>query len=97
MTLFWRSSVGEDQTATPEGPQVFVPALFCPLGFAASETKYAFQICFPLAASSATTLPRKLQHSYLGFIEASDSSLPETGTYNRPPSSFGVPVITAPK
>jgi hypothetical protein len=29
----------------------------------ACEIVFVFQICFPLAASSATTLPRNVQHS----------------------------------
>src|SRR2546429_9964832 len=82
--------------ATPDGPHVFVPALFCPVTFGSSRTRYVLQMRLPVAASSATTLPRNVQHSYLGFVAASDSSRPDTGTYRRPDSSLGEPVITAP-
>src|SRR3989442_2752790 len=95
MTLFCRSRVGDDQIATPDGPQVFVPILFCPVTFGSSATRYVLQTRPPVAASRATRLPRNVQHSYLGFVAAIDSSLPETGTYRRPASSFGEPVITA--
>src|SRR5580692_11159254 len=95
MTLFCRSIVGDDQTATPEGPQVLVPILFCPAGIGRSRTVYACQMCAPFFASRAAMLPRNVQHSYLGFVAARDSSLPDTGTYKRPASSFGEPVITA--
>src|SRR2546426_10226715 len=95
MTLFCRSSVGADHTATPDGPHVRVPALFCPTGFGTSRTVYVCQISMPVPASSATMLPRNVQHSYAGLVAAMDSSLPETGTYSRPDSSFGEPVITA--
>src|SRR5437899_1052607 len=95
MTLFCRSRVGDDQIATPDGPQVFVPILFCPLTFGSSATRYVLQTRSPVAASRATRLPRKVQHSNLGFVAASDSSLPETGTYSRPESSLAEPVITA--
>src|SRR5438132_10899303 len=95
MTFFCKSIVGEDHSATPDGPQVLVPALFWPTGFATSRTVYACQIFAPVLASSATMLPRNVQHSYFGFVAAIDSSLPETGTYRRPDSSFGLPVITA--
>src|SRR5438093_1339349 len=81
--------------ATPDGPQVFAPALFCPVTFGSSRTVYDLQIRAPVLASSATRLPRNVQHSYAGFVAAMDSSLPDTGTYNRPASSFGDPVITA--
>src|ERR1700686_4376334 len=95
MAFFCRSRVGEDQTATPEGPQVLVPILFCPAGFGRFRTVYACQMRAPVFASSATMLPRNVQHSNLGFVAARDSSLPDTGTYNRPDSNFGEPVITA--
>src|SRR5436853_6216052 len=94
MTLFRRSRVGDDQIATPDGPHVFVPILFCPLTFGSSATRYVLQTRPPVAASRATRLPRKVQHSNLGFVAASDSSRPETGTYNRPESSLGEPVMT---
>src|SRR5215471_18675762 len=95
MALFCRSIVGLDHTATPEGPHVFAPALFWPVGFGVSSTVYACQTRLPVRASSATMLPRNVQHSYAAFVAAMDSSLPETGTYNRPDSSLGEPVMTA--
>src|SRR5205823_5565590 len=86
---------GVDHTATPDGPQVFAPALFTPVILGTSVTVYARQIRFPVAASKATTLPRNVQHSYLGLVAAMDSSRPETGTYSRPAASLSDPVITA--
>src|SRR5215831_14727323 len=95
MAFFRRSSVGLDQTAAPDGPHVFAPALFWPVGFGGSPTVYACHIRVPVRASNATMLPRNVQHSNAGFVAAIDSSLPETGTYKRPDSSLGEPVITA--
>src|SRR4029077_3091065 len=40
-------------------------------------------------------LPRNLQHSNIGLPAETGSSPPETPTYRRLPSSFGVPVTTA--
>jgi hypothetical protein len=45
----------------------------------------------PVAASSATTAARPLQHSYFGSIAAL-SSPPEIGTKSRPWNSVGAPV-----
>src|SRR5262245_29291890 len=95
MIFFCRSSVGDDHTATPEGPHVFAPALFWPTAFTASRTVYACQIFAPVLASNATMLPRNVQHSYAALLAAIDSSLPDKGTYSRPSSSFGEPVMTA--
>src|SRR5262249_27749849 len=48
----------------------------------------------PVEPSSATTLPRNVQHSYDPLVAAIDSSLPDTATYSRPAFSLGEPVIT---
>src|SRR5437870_2351010 len=96
MIFLCRSIVGDDQTAAPEGPQVLAPASFWPVTFGRSVIMYPVQIFFPFAASIATTLPLKVQHSYAALVVAIDSSRPDTGTYNRPASSLGEPVITPP-
>ena len=49
-------------TPAPDGPHSCVPAAFFFVG-RASSIVYVFQICLPVAASSAVTLPRNLQHS----------------------------------
>ena len=54
------------------------PALFFPCG-RASGSVYVVQISLPVAASSATTAPLPLQHSYFGSIAAL-SSPTEIGT-----------------
>ena len=50
------------QTPAPDGPHSCVPMAFFLVGRASSAIVYVFQICFPVAASSADTLPRKRQH-----------------------------------
>jgi hypothetical protein len=55
--------VGDDQTEAPEGPRSCMPTEFLLVGCGASAIVYDFQIGRPVAASSATTLPRKVQHS----------------------------------
>ena len=51
------------QTPAPDGPHSCVPTAFFVVGFASSAIVYVFQIWPPVAASSALTLPRNLQHS----------------------------------
>src|SRR6516162_8535322 len=89
-----KSIVGDDQTATPEGPQSCAPFLFLRTGFGSSAMVYCFHKTLPVVASKEDTLPRNLQHSYLGSAPAT-SSKEETGTYKRPPARVGEPVMTA--
>ncbi len=51
------SIVGDDQIAAPAGPDSVVPSEPVPLATGSSGMAKAFQICSPVAASSATTLP----------------------------------------
>ena len=77
----------------PMVPSVCVPAEFTRVGFG-SGIVYVFQRRSPLRASSATTLPRAVQHLYFGSPAATNSSAPvETGTYSRPSKSIGLPVM----
>ena len=92
--LVFSSIVGDDQTAAPDGPNSCVPTLFVRVGFGASGITYVFHTTSPVAASSATTLPRNVQHGYFGSAPAT-SSIDDTGTYSRPAYSFGVPVTRA--
>src|SRR5688572_24367711 len=55
------SIVGVFQMAPPAGPYSCVPMLFFAVGTGVSATVYVFQIRRPVAASSATTLPRNEQ------------------------------------
>ncbi len=48
--------------AAPEGPYISVPAEFFLVTEGGSGMVYVFQICFPVAASSAARLPRNVQH-----------------------------------
>ena len=57
------SSAGVDQTDAPEGPQSCVPALLFLVRRAVSGIVNVFQTWRPVAASSATMLPRNVQHS----------------------------------
>ena len=59
----FKSIVGADQTAAPAGPMTAVPALFFPTGPGTSGMRYDFQTMLPVAASSATTLPRNVQQA----------------------------------
>ena len=77
------SMTGAFHTAAPEGPQSCVPARFFCVGIASTGIVNVFQIRLPVAASRAATLPRNLQHGYVGS-PAWDSSREDTGTYNRP-------------
>src|SRR5215831_246505 len=87
------STTGVDHTPPPDGPQSCVPAadfvVFCGSGIV-----YVFQSTFPVAASSALTLPRKVQHSYDGMA-AVPSSIEAAGTYTRLPANATAPVIIA--
>ena len=61
---FRRTSIaGLDQIGAPDGPHNCVPTLFFVVGLASSEIVYVFQSYCPVAALSATRLPRNLQHS----------------------------------
>src|SRR5207247_198535 len=70
-TISWRPP--------PAGPYSCVPTLFFVVGTAFSATVYVFQRRLPVFASSATTLPRNVQHGYRGSPTC-DSSREETGT-----------------
>ena len=48
---------------TPDGPHNCVPILFFFVGRGLVGIVYVFQICSPVAAFSATRLPRNRQHS----------------------------------
>jgi hypothetical protein len=67
------SMVGDDQTPAPDGPQRVVPLAFLPIGFASAPMVKVFQISAPLPASSATRLPRNVQHSYFGLFPCPSS------------------------
>ena len=56
------STVGEFQTAPPAGLYSVTPFASVLYGFGSSGTTQAFQISLPVLASSATTLPRDVQH-----------------------------------
>ena len=56
------SSVGEFHTPPPAGPHKSTPFELLRVTLGVSGMVYVFQICLPVAASSATTLPRKVQH-----------------------------------
>src|SRR5512134_2617471 len=88
------SNVGADQTAAPDGPQSSVPMGFLALLVGASGIVWVFHTCCPDAASSETTLPRKVQHSYAG-MPPEPSSSDDTGTYKRPWCNTVAPVIMA--
>ena len=70
------------------------PVCILPTIFGTSAIVYVFQICLPVAASSATTFPRKEQHGYFGseLVPSSDDA---TGTYTRSSKTWGAPVIRA--
>ena len=73
------SIVGDDHTAAPDGPQSCVPDLFLRVGRNGSEIVELFQINFPVAASRAETLPRNVQHAYVGLAPVT-SSYDDNGT-----------------
>src|SRR5260370_40798122 len=71
--------------AAPAGPQSCVPVELFWYGLAGSGRGKVFQICLPLAPSSATRLPRNLQHSYAGDMAEAPST--EDDRTNKPASS----------
>src|SRR5271170_4321764 len=77
----WRfgSMVGALQIPPPAGAQRLVPFAFLETIFGISAMVQVFQTCLPVAASRATTLPRKLQQGYVG-LELAPSSPDATGT-----------------
>ena len=82
MTRRLGSIVGDDQMPAPDGPQRVVPLAFFPIGFASVAIVNVFHTSAPLATSSATRLPRNVQHSYFGLFPCPSS--PEAiGTYSR--------------
>ena len=54
------------QIPPPEGPKIFVPAVFVAMTFGVSAMVYVFHMTLPVAASIAERLPRNVQHSYFG-------------------------------
>src|SRR5215510_5217594 len=92
--LRFGSIVGDDQMPPPAGPHCCTPFLFLARGFDSSIV-YVFQSTCPVFASSAETLPRKVQHSYFAFPPCPSSLSPCTPTYTRPPCTVGAPVIAA--
>src|SRR5262249_49881944 len=76
-----------------DGPQSCVPVALLVV-FCGSGIVYVFQITFPVAASSALTLPRNVQHSYEGRA-AVPSSIEAAGTYTRFPAKATAPGIIA--
>src|SRR5260370_25637147 len=87
--------VGEDHTAAPDGPYKSVPAEFFLVAAGGSGIVYVFHTCFPVAASIATRLPRKVQHGYFTFAATISSPPERTPTYTRPPYTLGLPVMPA--
>ena len=79
--MTWRrtSIVGADQIAPPAGPDICAPAVLILYGRGSASMEWLFQSTLPLAASSATTLPRNVQHGYFGS-RAAASSAADTGT-----------------
>jgi hypothetical protein len=73
------STVGADQMPDPDGPYSVTPAVLLPRGCGVSAIMYVFQITRPVAASTALTLPRNVQHGYWGS-EPCASSYDDTGT-----------------
>ena len=63
----------------PAGAQRLMPFEFLETIFGTAAMVQVFQTCLPVAASSATTLPRKLQHGYWAS-ELAPSSDDATGT-----------------
>ncbi len=56
------STVGVFHTAPPAGLYNVTPLDCVVYGCGSSGTTQAFQICLPVFASNATTLPRDVQH-----------------------------------
>src|SRR5215470_3245250 len=89
---FSRSTVGDDQIPAPAGPHSCTPWLFLRVGFRSSVMVLLFHSTLPVAASSAASVPRSLQHSYRGSAPAA-SSMVVIGTYSTPPNNVGAPVM----
>ena len=66
--------VGVDQMPAPEGPICCFPAAFLRTGFGVSAIVNVCQSFLPVAASSATTLPRNVQHSKFGSGPSASSN-----------------------
>src|SRR5262245_18561320 len=86
--------VGADHTDAPAGPHSCTPSWFLRVRLGFCGMVYACQSFLPVAASSATTLPRKVQHEYFGSAPVT-SSAEETGTYGRLSCNTGAPVTRA--
>src|SRR5215471_18617714 len=86
------STVGDDQMPAPAGPHSCTPRLFLRMGLSSSVMVLLFQSTWPVAASSAASVPRSLQHSYRGLAAAA-SSMAVIGTYSTPPANVGAPVM----
>src|ERR1700730_12719983 len=88
------SIVGADHQAAPAGPKSCMPALFLPRGDGASGIVKVCHTRSPVAASSATTLPRNVQQPYEACapVPSSPEAIP---TYRRPLYSTADPVILA--
>src|SRR5437867_11989 len=78
----------------PECPQRVVPIECLTIGFASAPIVYVCRSSEPLDASSATRLPRNVQHSYFALLPC-PSSPDATGTYKRFSNSVGAPVTRA--
>src|SRR5262247_1666095 len=81
---FFSSTVGDDQMPAPAGPQSCTPWLFFRVALSSSVMVLLFHRTLPVAASSAASVPRSLQHSYRGSAAAA-SSMVVIGTYSTPP------------
>src|SRR5262252_627174 len=86
------STVGDDQMPAPAGPHSCTPWLFWRVGLSSSVMVLLFHSSLPVTASSATRVPRTLQHSYRGLAAAASSRV-VIGTYSTPPDKVGAPVI----
>ena len=64
----------------PDGPHACTPSLVTPRFFGSSAIVYVFQIAAPVLASSAVTLPRNVQHSYVARAPCPSSFSPASGT-----------------
>src|SRR5262249_37506277 len=78
----------------PDGPHLVAPFELLPIGFASAAIVYVFHNNAPVDASSATRLPRNVQHSYFGLLPC-PSSPDAIGTYRRFSKSVGAPVTRA--
>ncbi len=64
----------------PAGPHACVPSFVTPRFFGSSVIVYVFQMTAPVLASSAVTLPRNVQHSYVVREPCASSPRPAIGT-----------------